>query len=128
MNRLAFCRSAINDFVALNKQLVAKGASFTQLSTKERGRIIERAREILEKRALKLHAVAGLIAEETGRAVETIRYTLRRYNEKPGATPLFVTVGDAGLSERRRLNIWTLCHGGSLRYAIDRLGSTSSRT
>ncbi len=119
VNRLAFCKSSIGRFVTRNKQLVAKGASFSQLSPKERGGIIERAREILGKRALKLHAVAGIIAEETGRAVETIRYTLRRYNEKAGATPLFVPGGDFGLSQRH-LSMWRCHQAGEAGESIAR--------
>ncbi len=89
VNRLAFCAGSVERFVARNKALVAKGASFRQLTSAERERIIEKARQILSAGRQKLHAVAKLIADETGRAVETVRYTLRRHDETPGVEPLF---------------------------------------
>ena len=108
VNRLAFCKSTIDRFVVRNKALVAKGAAFSQLTTQERSALIDRAREILATRPLRLHAVAKILAEETGRAVETIRYTLRRHGQKPGEAPLVVTDCETGLSERQ-LAMWR-CH------------------
>lgn len=93
VNRLAFLRRTIDRFVRQNQELVAKGTSFTQLTLSERKRIVERARELRLERAIKLHAASCVIAEETGRAVETIRYTLRRYDEANPETALFAGNG-----------------------------------
>jgi RNA polymerase sigma factor (sigma-70 family) len=89
VNRLAFLGASVERFVARNRALVNKGAAFRQLTAGERNGIVERARELLAQRRLRLHAVSKLIAEETGRAVETVRYTLRRYDESSEAAPLF---------------------------------------
>ncbi|MGH7864048.1 MAG: sigma factor, partial [Candidatus Binataceae bacterium] len=94
VNRLVFLRRTVDRFVKQHAALVEKGASFSQLSGEERTRIIDRARELLSQKRLKLHAVAKLIAEETGRAVETVRYTLRRYDASAGSTAIFAQNGE----------------------------------
>lgn len=111
VNRLAFCRGAIDRFVAKNKTIVAKAAAFRQLSGPERDRIVERAREIVAQRRMKLHAVAKVIADETGRAVETVRYTLRRYDDAHHEAAIFSGAAAGGLSERDSA-IWRTHRGG----------------
>ncbi|MHC4696043.1 MAG: sigma-70 family RNA polymerase sigma factor [Planctomycetota bacterium] len=108
VNRLVFCKGTIDRFVSQHQELVAKGASFKQLTQAERTNIVERARELLAKRPLKLHAAARIIAEDTGRAVETVRYTLRRYDESHGSKALFTRNGQSVHCERH-LAIWR-CH------------------
>jgi RNA polymerase sigma factor (sigma-70 family) len=108
VNRLVFFRSTIDRFVKQNKDLVARGASFKQLTPVERDRIVERARELVSRRSLKLHTVARTIAEETGRAIETMRYTLRRYDDANPDTALFLGRRPSAYDERC-LTIWR-CH------------------
>ncbi len=107
INRLAFCKSTVDRFVANHKDLIERAASFKQLATTERSAIIERARELIATRPLKLHAVACAIAEETGRAIETVRYTLRRYDET-AEVALFTRQGEPVCCERRSA-MWR-CH------------------
>ncbi len=80
VNRLAFLKRTVDRFTKQNHELVARGASFKQLSEAERRTIVDRAGELAANGTVKLHAAARVIAEETGRAVETIRYTLRRHD------------------------------------------------
>ena len=108
VNRLIFCRGTIDRFVQRNKELVERGASFRQLTTAERNRIIEQARELVAERPLKLHAAAKIIAEQTGRAVETIRYTLRRHDTSAGKDALFKLNGEV-IHCAREAAIWR-CH------------------
>ncbi|MFQ5590176.1 MAG: sigma-70 family RNA polymerase sigma factor [Phycisphaerae bacterium] len=108
VSRLVFCKGPLNGFVSRHKKLVAKGASFRQLTPAERRDIVERARALLAQRPMKLHAAARHIAQDTGRAVETVRYTLRRYDEKHGSKALFTRNGESVHCERH-LAIWR-CH------------------
>lgn len=102
VNRLAFLRSTIDRFVRCNKGLVAKGAAFKQLSQSERDLLVDRARAILESKPLhKMHTIARAISEETGRAVETIRYTLRRFDEANPDLALFEGKALSEACERR---------------------------
>ncbi|UCE59621.1 MAG: sigma-70 family RNA polymerase sigma factor [Phycisphaerales bacterium] len=119
VNRLVFCKRTIARFVLQNKSLVNKGASFRQLTSAERSQIVERARELVEERPLKLHAVAKLIAEESGRAIETVRYTLRRYDESEGNEAIFNRDGKSALCERH-LSIWRCHQAGETSASIAR--------
>lgn len=89
VSRLVFTETAVRRFVARNRDLVLRGGSFKQLTEVERLRIITRATELVGARRLKLQEVARQVAAETGRAVETIRYTLRRHDEACPEQALF---------------------------------------
>ncbi len=117
VNRLAFCRSTIDRFVKQHHGLVAKGAAFTQLSDAEKKRIVDMARELVTQHPLKLHAAAKVIAEQTGRAVETVRYTLRRYDESHKSTALFTNGGRPVRCERHEA-IWKCRQAGDSLEAI----------
>lgn len=99
---LAFLTRSVDRFVRQHKGLVARGAAFKQLTPAERREIVERARAILARKRLKMHVVSRMIAAETDRAVETIRYTLRKYDRAPGHAPLFDRGGDVQLDDRHR--------------------------
>ena len=117
VNRLAFCRSTIDRFVKQHQGLVSKGAAFTQLSEAEKTRIVNIARELVTQHPLKLHAAAKVISEQTGRAVETVRYTLRRYDEANRTTALFTNGGKAVRCERHEA-IWKCRQAGDSLEAI----------
>lgn len=86
---LAFCERAVQQFVAKNVDLVRRGAAFCVMSDAERADIIERARVLVAQLQCTLHAATLKIADETGRAVETIRYTLRRFDRDNPKQALF---------------------------------------
>jgi len=119
VNRLAFPQRIIDRFVDRHRDMVAKGTSFKQLTASERNRIVERARELRSQRPVKLHAAARLIAEEMGRAVETIRYTLRRYDEAHPDVALFSSNGQGPWCERQ-LAIWRCHEAGESTASIAR--------
>ena len=79
--RMAFMERSVRRFVGRHLDLVQRGSAFRQLTEAEKGQMIARAREILAERRLRLHELAQLIATEMGRAVETVRYTLRRHDQ-----------------------------------------------
>lgn len=87
--RMAFTDRSVQVFVAANRDLVRRGASFQLMSTDEKARIIARARELVATGHESLHAVTLRLAEETGRAVETLRYTLRRFDREHFEQALF---------------------------------------
>ena len=108
VNRQVFLSDTIKRFCEQNEALVERGASFKQLSAAEKKSIVERARELLTVRRVKLHVIARQIAGETGRAVETVRYTLRRYDQANPRDALFANGGLPAVTERQRA-IWR-CH------------------
>jgi len=119
VGRLVFLRRTVNRFKSANTALVARGASFTQLTKSERIGIVERARELLSHGPLKLHAAAKAIADETGRAVETVRYTLRRFDEAHPEQALFANKGK-GIHCKRHLAIRRCREAGESNASIAR--------
>lgn len=111
VNRLAFLNRTLERFAAQNRDLVQRGAAFKQLTDEERDRIVERARALSFQRPMKLHAAARVIAEETGRAVETVRYTLRRYDAAHPGSALFGG-GGQGAGNERHLAMWRCRQAG----------------
>lgn len=105
VSRLGYLKSTIDRFVERNRTLVERGAAFRQLSAGEKRRIVELARQKLMQRRRRMHEIAREVAEETGRAVETIRYTLRRYDEAHPDQALFARNGLPAAPPRQR-RIW----------------------
>lgn len=117
VSRLLFCKNTVDRFVRQNSALVERGASFNQLSAAEKRHLVERAREILAGERLKLHAVSRILAEESGRAIETIRYTLRTHDRANADEALFDLQGRPRLSSRH-LAIWESHQAGQSVAAI----------
>jgi RNA polymerase sigma factor (sigma-70 family) len=78
---LAFTSEAVKRFVDAHQDLVTRAAAFRQLTDGERADIVRGARQLLAERRMKLHEVARELSVVTGRAVETIRYTLRQHDQ-----------------------------------------------
>ena len=77
--RVGFLQSSVDRFVARNKERVRRGAQFSQLTNGDRTQMIERAR-CLAQAGCSPAEVTRRISQATGRSVETIRYTLRRFD------------------------------------------------
>ncbi len=87
--RMAFTERVIRRFVAAHHEQVKRGAAFSQLSAEERERMVALARQGLAERRMRLHELSQVIAVQVGRAVETVRYTLRRYDKAHPEQALF---------------------------------------
>ena len=87
--RTSFPESCIRRFVTRHADLVRRGAAFKQLTAAEKQQIVTIAREALAEKRLRLHELAQLISARVGRAVETVRYTLRRYDQAHPEQALF---------------------------------------
>jgi RNA polymerase sigma factor (sigma-70 family) len=123
--RVMFRTQTIERFVSQNSELVQRGAAFRQLTDAEKDDIVERARGILDRQRTKLHLIAKVVAEETGRAVETVRYTLRRYDRENPDQALFTDGGQPRLSQRH-LAIWKCREAGeSAQNIAATLGMTA---
>jgi len=91
--RVGFLSSTVERFIRDNPERIERGSRFSQLSDEEHEKIIDWARRL---------AVAGAapadvhrrIAARLGRSVETIRYTIKRYDqEHPDAAVYPLTDG-----------------------------------
>ncbi len=86
--RVGFLQSSIDRFVSGNKERVRRGTRFSQLSERERRWIIARARRLAEKGGCPAE-VTKRLARRTGRSAETIRYTLRQFDQEHPQMAIF---------------------------------------
>lgn len=89
VSRLVFTERALQRFVERNRELVQRGGAFRQLTEQEREAIIREAADLVAGERMKLQEVARTLAAKTHRAVETIRYTLRRHDRANPQAALF---------------------------------------
>jgi len=86
--RVGFLGSSVQRYVASNPERVRRGGQFSQLSELERSDIIERARRLAHAGGAPAE-VARRIAKHMNRSVETIRYTLKQFDEKHPQSAIF---------------------------------------
>jgi RNA polymerase primary sigma factor len=76
--RLAFLDSSVQAFVEGRPEKIRRSSRFSQMTASQRQDIIRRARRMASFTRRPLIDIARRLAARTGRAVETIRYTIRR--------------------------------------------------
>jgi RNA polymerase primary sigma factor len=79
--RVGFLKSSVEQFVARNEDRVRRGARFSQLTADERSEIVERARRLARAGGC-LADVTKRVAKRMERSVETIRYTLKQFDQE----------------------------------------------
>ncbi len=79
--RVGFLQSSIDRFVKGNEDRVSRGSRFSQLTDEERESIIDRARRLAQAGGCPAD-VTRRVAERMGRSVETIRYTLKAFDQE----------------------------------------------
>ncbi len=79
--RVGFLQSSVDRFVQRNPERVRRGTRFSQLSESERIAIIEQARRFAREGGCPAE-VTKRLAKQMGRSCETIRYTLRQFDEE----------------------------------------------
>ncbi len=80
-SRVGFLQSSVERFVSQNPDKVRRGSQFSQMSEEERNSLIERARRLAAAGGYPAE-VARRLAEQTGRSIETVRYTLKHFDEQ----------------------------------------------
>ena len=97
--RVGFLKSSVEQFVARNEDRVRRGTRFSQLTADERGEMIERARRLASAGGC-LADVTKRVARHLGRSVETVRYTLKQFDEEHPDLAIFPE--QHGPADRRR--------------------------
>jgi len=123
--RLAFPEHCVRAFVASHAELVNRGAAFSQLSESERAVIVDGARDLVDAGSRSVNAVARVLADRTGRAVETIRLILKNHDSKHPRAGVFNRPKLRVAANDDRLQIWEAYVDGatvdSLAERFDRL-------
>ena len=83
-----FTRSAVDDFISRNPELVQKAKKFTRLTAEEKKSIIEKAQKLAGE-SLSRRRVTEKLAAEFNRSIETIRYTLIAYEQQNPRNRIF---------------------------------------
>jgi RNA polymerase primary sigma factor len=78
--RVGFLRSSVERFVSQNQERVRRGERFSQLTEEERRDMIERARRLVRAGGCPSE-VARRVAQHMNRSVETVRYTLKQFDQ-----------------------------------------------
>jgi RNA polymerase sigma factor (sigma-70 family) len=79
--RIGFLKSSVERFVARHANDVQRGGQFSQMTEAERDEIVVRARRLARAGGCPAE-ISRRIARKTGRAVETIRYTLKNHDQQ----------------------------------------------
>jgi len=86
---MTFLERSVRRFIVQHHEQVKRGAAFSQLTPAEKQQIVTLARQELADHRMRLHELSQTIAAKVGRAIETVRYTLRRYDARHPDKALF---------------------------------------
>jgi len=121
--RVGFLKSSVDRFVAGNEERVRRGAKFSQLSAEERETIVFKARRLAQAGGCPSE-VTRRLAERMGRSVETIRYTLKQFDQEHPESAVFPD-STGPLDEATKKKIYQQYRRG---VSVEALAKTHCRT
>lgn len=124
--RVGFLKSSLDRFATRNPDQVKAAAEFTRLSPEERREIVRRARRLSLFCHCCLFEVSKRIARKLGRAVETIRLTIKEYDREHADAKLFPDAGEPLQDQDRRLIYQAHVRGVSVHALAKRFCRTRS--
>ncbi|MDR1922880.1 MAG: sigma-70 family RNA polymerase sigma factor [Planctomycetaceae bacterium] len=86
--RVGFLQSSLDYFMSSDPDRIKRGESFSQLTTEEKETIIKMARRFTDSQ-LSPTEVAKRIARYMNRSVETVRYTIKSFDEQNADIQIF---------------------------------------
>lgn len=90
--QVGFIHSLVDPFLTANKDRVAKSGRFTLLSQEEKDSILKRARRFARLGLGSLTEISRRIARRLGRSQETVRYTIKHFDQQHPEQALFPEV------------------------------------
>lgn len=123
--RIGFLKSSLERFVQQHGEHVQRGSQFRQVTDGEREEIIRRARRLARYGGCPTD-ISQRLARKLGRSAETIRYTLKSYDQKHPESAVFPQAAEP-LSEEQRNEIYRrFRRGGSVEHLARRYCRTKS--
>jgi RNA polymerase primary sigma factor/RNA polymerase sigma factor len=123
--RVGFLRSSVDRFVKSNKERVARGARFSQLTEEQRQDIIDRARRLANAGGGQSE-VSRRLAKRAGRSIETIRSTIRQFDKQNPDMAIFPDMSGP-LTEAQKTRIYqAFKRGASVDKLIKQFGRTKT--
>lgn len=86
--RVGFLQSSVDRFVAANEEKILRGSRFSQLSDQERETVLLRARRLAQAGGSPAEVIRR-VAQRLGRSVETVRYTIRQFDQEHPELAIF---------------------------------------
>ena len=123
--RVGFLQSSVDRFVHGNEDRIRRGAKFSQLSEKERDRIIEQGRRLSQAGGAPSE-VARRLAGSTGRSIETIRYTIKQFDKEYPRLAVFPDSSGPLQEPARRMIYHQYRRGESVKALARRFGRTKT--
>jgi RNA polymerase primary sigma factor len=87
--RFGCLASVVERFVQENPDLVARAARFRRLTDTQRQQAVRQARNLASRTTMSRHRIIRQVAEKLAVARETVRYTLRQYEQAHPDKPIF---------------------------------------
>ena len=112
--RIGFLNSSVDWFVVNHQKLIERSSRFRPLSETEKHQFIQKGRELAAS-GVTPAKVARHLAQISGRSLETIRSTLKSFDQKNADIALFVRHNEP-LPEETKLQIFrSFCHGEAVQ-------------
>ncbi|MBI2477234.1 MAG: helix-turn-helix domain-containing protein [Planctomycetia bacterium] len=105
--RIGFRRSSVDTFARQDRERIRRATRFSQLTPQQCDEIIALARHLVSQGDSQTHLINRLAAQ-TGRSVETIRYTIKRFEEQHTDGPIFLNSDGARTVETRAKHLLEL--------------------
>lgn len=99
--RIGFLRSSVDRFVAEHADEVQRGRVFSQLTETDREEIVRRARRLARYGGCPAD-ISRRLARKLGRSPETIRYTLKNFDDEHPEAAVFPHAGGTLTDEQKR--------------------------
>ncbi len=112
--RIGFLDSSVDWFVKDNPERVERSSRFSQLSETEKQQFVKKGRE-LASLGITPTEVARRLAQSSGRSVETIRYTLKTFDENNADIPLFSRRNEPLRDETKHQIFRSYRHGDTIQ-------------
>jgi RNA polymerase sigma factor (sigma-70 family) len=122
--RFGFLQSAVDGFLEKNPNLITRAKSFTRLTNKQKQMIIKQAAALAAKTTMSRHQIVEQIANQTGRARETVRYTILNY-EKVNPEKIVFGKPSGAIGPNQAAELYKLFKHG---YGIQELMSRFNRS
>ena len=122
--RVGFLSSSVSRFVENNPTKIQRGAKFSQLTEEERYEVVAEAREMAADIGQRPTEIARRIAKRLERSVETIRYTLKHFDQEHPDLAIFPSAGKV-LSSDAKMRLYRDFRRG---VPIEDLSTRYSRT
>lgn len=110
--RIGFTASAVDKFLGRNPEFAARAKGFARLTDDQRQQVLKRAGELAAAGPLSRRQIIGRIASETGRAHETIRYTIANWERNNPVKRIF-TASSGAITPAESAELYRLFRQGA---------------